>query len=70
MKTKLFFKHFCINLLQIFSIFAVMAVFGAVAKYVIGIDPIWGLLAFLITMFGYFVIQRSLEQSDRELNDF
>ena len=70
MKTKLFFKHLGKNLLPIVLIWLAMAVCGVVAHYIFGINPIFGLLAFLITMFGYFLVRHSLEQAMRELDDF
>jgi positive regulator of sigma E activity len=69
MKTKLFLKHFGNNIMQIGILFVVMALCGVAAYYIFGVDPIFGLLAFLFAMLGYFTVQRSLEQATRDLNN-
>jgi len=69
MKTKLFLKHFGNNVLQIGILFLVMALCGVAAYYIFGVDPIFGLIAFLFAMLGYFTVQRSLEQATRDINN-
>ena len=70
MKTKLFLKHFGNNVMQICILFVVMAICGVSAYYIFGVDPLFGLIAFMFAMLGYFVVRRSLEQANSELNDF
>ena len=69
MKTKLFLKHFGNNVMQIGILFLVMALCGVAAYYIFGVDPIFGLIAFLFAMLGYFTVQRSLEQATRDINN-
>ena len=69
MKTKLFLKHFGNNIMQIGILFVVMAICGVAAYYIFGVDPIFGLIAFMFAMLGYFVVQRSLEQATRDINN-
>jgi hypothetical protein len=69
MKTKLFLKHFGNNVMQICILFLVMAICGVAAYYIFGVDPIFGLIAFMFAMLGYFVVQRSLEQATRDINN-
>lgn len=68
--TKLFLKHLAKNVAQVVAFFGIMYSFAFTADRWLGVDPIYGLLAFLILMFVYFLTERSWDQAKRDQRDF
>jgi hypothetical protein len=67
--TKYFLKHLGKNILQVVALFGILYSFTVVAEKWFGVDPIWGLLAFLVFSFTYFLTERSWHQAKREKSD-
>jgi|DEB0MinimDraft_4_1074332.scaffolds.fasta_scaffold67379_1 hypothetical protein len=67
--TKYFLKHLAKNILQVVATFGILYSFTVVADKWFGVDPIWGMLAFLVFVFTYFLTERSWYQAKREKSD-
>ena len=57
------------NILQVVATFGIMYSFTVVAERWFGADPMWGLVAFLVFVFLYFLTERSWHQAERETRD-
>ena len=66
---KYFLKHLGKNILQVMATFGIMYSFTVVADKWFGVDPMWGLLAFILFVFIYFLTERSWDQAKRETRD-
>jgi hypothetical protein len=67
--TKYFLKHLAKNILQVVATFGILYSFTVVADKWFGVDPIWGMLAFLVFIFTYFLTERSWNEAKREKSD-
>ena len=68
--TKLFLKYLAKNVAQVVAFFGIMYSFAFTADRWLGLDPLWGLLAFFILMLTYFLTERSWHQAKRDQRDF
>jgi len=64
--TKYFLKHLASNVLQVIAMFGALWSFGVVAESWVGVDQLWGYLAFMGLIFVYFIADRSWDQAKRE----
>jgi len=67
--TKYFLKHLGKNILQVVATFGILYSFTVVADKWFGVDPMWGLFAFILFVFTYFLTERSWDQAKRETRD-
>ena len=67
--TKFFLKHLASNVLQVIAMFGALWSFGVVAESWIGVNQLWGYLAFMGLIFVYFIADRSWDQAKREQRD-
>ena len=67
--TKYFLKHLASNVLQVIAMFGALWSFGVVAESWVGVDQLWGYLAFMGLIFVYFIADRSWDQAKREKRD-
>ena len=67
--TKYFLKHLGKNILQVVATFGILYSFTVVADKWFGVDPMWGLFAFILFVFIYFLTERSWDQAKRETRD-
>jgi len=67
--TKYFLKHLGKNILQVVALFGILYSFTVVADKWFGVDPMWGLFAFILFVFTYFLTERSWDQAKREKSD-
>lgn len=64
--TKYFLKHLGKNILQVAALFGILYSFSVVADKWFGVEPIWGVFAFLVFLFIYFITERSWHEASRE----
>lgn len=57
--TKYFLKHLGKNILQVVAMFGIMYSFIAVADKWVGVNPVWGVFAFLIFLLILSLTQKS-----------
>ena len=67
--TKYFLKHLAKNVLQVVATFGILYSFTVVADKWFGVDPMWGLFAFILFVFTYFLTERSWDQAKRDKSD-
>ena len=67
--TKYFLKHLGKNILQVVATFGILYSFTVVADKWFGVDPMWGLFAFILFVFTYFLTERSWDQAKRDKSD-
>ena len=67
--TKFFLKHLASNVLQVIAMFGALWSFGVVAESWVGVNQLWGYLAFMGLIFVYFIADRSWDQAKREQRD-
>lgn len=67
--TKFFLKHLASNVLQVIAMFGAIWSFGVVAENWLGVNQVWGFVAFMVLLFVYFIADRSWDQAKREQRD-